>query len=408
MLHRVDEARALLIKCINEEVLTAEEQLQLKDWLSKSEKHPRELEVLLDDNAFANLFLDFAEKMKQQKKQPLRSKPAIIRRFTWRRRIYRASAAAAAILLISIGSYYFIGRSSTGADKQLVLKNVKPNAVLPVSNKAILILADNRRIVLSNTGNESIAIQGSSIVRSADGGLEYKDAGPSTSSLVRATNIVITPRGGSYRIILPDGTLAVLNADSYCKYATTYDGSPREVEMKGEVFFHVAKHIGADNRPVPFSVKLENGTTVHVLGTQFNVNNYYAASKTTTTLLEGKISLTVPQNDHTLLTKELTPGQRAVVRGSAISVQKTDAEASIYWMKNRFYFEESTLSEVMAEISRNYDVDVVYETPIPEGSPINGSIYKNVPLDQLLENLPLITGTHLTFKLRDRSIVVTH
>lgn len=406
MLKRVAEARALLIKCINEEELTAEEQLQLDNWLSKSEEHPQELKLLLDDNAFAALFIDFADKMKHQKKRPLRSKPAVIRQFTWRRRLYRGTAAAAAILLISIGSYYFIGRSSTDGGKQIATKKVKSDSILLV-NKATLILADNSRIELSNTVNDSIATQGSSIIRSVDGGLEYKHAGPSTSSLVRATNIVITPRGGSYRIALPDGTLAVLNADSYCKYATTYYGTPRQVEIKGEVYFSVAKHTGADNRPVPFSVKLENGTTIHVLGTQFNVNNYQP-EKTTTTLLEGKVSITVPQNDNSLLTKELKPGQRAVVRGAAVAIQDTDAEASIYWMKNRFYFEQATLREVMAEISRNYDVDVVYETTIPEGSPINGSMYKNVALHQLLENLPLITGTNLKFTLRDRSIIISN
>ncbi len=93
-------------------------------------------------------------------------------------------------------------------------------------------------------------------------------------------NTMSTPRGRQFQLILPDGTKVWLNASSSITYPTAFTGNERNVRIKGEVYFEVAK----DKRR-QFLVEV-NGTTVAVLGTHFNINSYTDELSIKTTLIE--------------------------------------------------------------------------------------------------------------------------
>jgi ferric-dicitrate binding protein FerR (iron transport regulator) len=54
-------------------------------------------------------------------------------------------------------------------------------------------------------------------------------------------NTLTTPRGGQYRLVLPDGTAVWLNAASSIQYPVAFTGKERKVTVSGEVYFEVAK-----------------------------------------------------------------------------------------------------------------------------------------------------------------------
>lgn len=55
-------------------------------------------------------------------------------------------------------------------------------------------------------------------------------------------NHLVIPKGNAYELELADGTHVWLNAESELSYPTRFAGEMREVRLKGEAFFDVAKN----------------------------------------------------------------------------------------------------------------------------------------------------------------------
>src|SRR5690606_37103896 len=89
-----------------------------------------------------------------------------------------------------------------------------------------------------------------------------------------------TPKGGTYQVTLPDGSMVWLNAASTITYPSRFVGNERVVEISGEAFLSVTA-----DKSKPFRVK-SNGQTVEVLGTAFNISAYPDEPETKTTLVE--------------------------------------------------------------------------------------------------------------------------
>src|SRR5690606_19908053 len=132
----------------------------------------------------------------------------------------------------------------------------------PGGDKATLTLADGRTIALDST-QKNIVQAGNMQVTNAGGLLLYEGNGSKEE-----WHTLTTPKGGQYRLILPDGSMVWLNAASSITYPTAFTGSQRTVEITGEAYFEV-KHY--ENKKFTVS---SNQTTTEVLGTHFNVNAY--------------------------------------------------------------------------------------------------------------------------------------
>lgn len=276
-------------------------------------------------------------------------------------------AAAAVITFSFLGVWFFSGESWKPATYGIIADN----DIRPGGNRAMLTLGDGRTLTLDEAqsgivvGQEDIVYQdGSSKITMLDEFADGKEA---------MTLTLETPRGGTYNVTLPDGSRVWLNAASTFRYPARFDSRERVVEIEGEAYFEVAKEAGR-----PFRV-VSQGQEIQVLGTEFNVSAYSEDEHIKTTLVNGTVKVTANRK-----TVTLTPGQQATYRPEAgMGIQSVDVAPYTAWKDGRFHFRRTPLAEIMKQISRWYDVEVVYEQGVPQET-FSGKVKRDVSLRGVL------------------------
>jgi transmembrane sensor len=346
------------------------------------------IEALLEDNSYKNLAVENREEVIFQKVlqrgEEARSAGRII---FWRRLV----AAAAVLFIISMGTFYLL-RDNKKTELALETKQTeKPESIEPGGDRAVLTLADGTQIILDTAGNGSLAEEGGIKVIKIDGQLTYSgEANPSEVLY----NTVSTPRGGQYQLVLEDGSRVWLNAASSLRFPSAFSGKERIVELKGEGYFEVAP-----NSKMPFYVRV-NDMTVEVVGTHFNINSYSDEPEIRTTLLEGKVKV---QNGGSNVS--LQPGQQAIMRHDQeklVIIDDVDLEQVVAWKNGKFLFKSTDLDNVMRQLSRWYDVDIIYEKKINET--ISGGLPRSQDINQLLKIMES-TGK-VAFEIKGKQIIV--
>ena len=138
---------------------------------------------------------------------------------------------------------------------------------------------------------------------------------------------------------------------------------------------------------------------VQVLGTHFNIMAYSDEPYEATTLLEGKVKVTLGSEN-----RIITPGEQVKITGRSIAVIKDeDVEAVVAWRNGRTFFKDADVPEILRLISRWYDVDVVYQGNISTRH-INGAISRNAPLSELLKILKL---NNIHFQMEGKKMTIT-
>lgn len=308
---------------------------------------------------------------------------------------YRIAAAAIFIIAVSVGVYFYIG------DRRLtpgVSSLTSGNDIPPGGNVAILTLADGTKIKLDEARKGSLTMQGGTEVLKLDSGqLAYKVTAEAKKI---SLNTLETPRGGQFRINLPDGSKVWLNAASSITYPTAFTGNERNVSITGEAYFEVAK-----NADMPFRVKSGRQIT-EVVGTRFNINAYENEETIQTTLVEGlvKISGRSPNgigSSPVILRK----GQEAEIdkSGRIGPVRDTDPEEAIAWKNELFMFSGTGIETIMRRIARWYDVEVVYEGDLRHRT-FTGQVSRYSNVSKVLQMLEFTGAAH--FKLEGRRITV--
>lgn len=302
------------------------------------------------------------------------------------------SAAAAILILLIAGIYYY-----QSSPEPVLVKTEIPrfkNDILPGNNKAILTLDDGSKIDLDDAKTGILASESNiDIKKTGTGQLEYT-AGTQSVKTVKY-NILSTPMGGEYQLVLPDGSKVWLNSGSTLRFPTAFIGSERIVELKGEAYFDIAK-----NPKMPFLVRTNNAMDIKVLGTQFNVMAYDDEKNINTTLIEGSVEVLKGSG-----TTMLKPGQEAILnRGSGnIKVAQADLEQAIAWKNGYFIFYNENIESIMRKVSRWYNVDIVYHGNL-NNKDFVGTISRNKNVSELLKMLELTGAIH--FSIDGRRITV--
>jgi ferric-dicitrate binding protein FerR (iron transport regulator) len=298
-------------------------------------------------------------------------------------------AAAAVLLLIGAGSYFFYFRNKDAGGPGKTAGQMLAGDVAPGRYGAVLTLSDGARIVLDSVGNGHIATQGGSQVLMQNGAIVYEKA-PAAPVVY---NTMTTPRGRQFRVVLPDGSCVWLNAASTLRYPTAFTGDRRTVELSGEAYFEITK----DERK-PFIVTAR-GMRVQVLGTAFNLMAYPDETAVNTTLVTGAVRVVTDKSSLVL-----DPDQQACLPDSGrFTVSKPNLKEVLAWKDGRFRFDGAKITAIMRQIARWYDVDIEYSGEIPSNE-FNGSISRAEYARKILDALERTGNVH--FSLEGRKIIV--
>ncbi|MDB4923995.1 FecR family protein [Mucilaginibacter sp.] len=300
--------------------------------------------------------------------------------------------ATTTIMLLIFQSMYTYYKSANKAEINKVVKSkeIKTN-ITPGSNKAILTLQDGSKIVLNDAKDGTLAQQGNAnVVKLANGQLVYNKTNAEPEKVLY--NTMTTPRGGQYKLTLPDGTEVWLNSASSITYPTAFVGKERNVNITGEAYFEVAK-----NKEKPFRVRSGN-QTIEVLGTHFNVMAYADEDAIKTTLLEGSVKI-VENNEASIL----KPGEQAIVdKNGSVKIGPALVDEALAWKNGYFKFNRVNIKYIMRQLARWYDVDVLYEGNIKNDEFV-GTIGRGENIRQVLHILEL---DNVHFKIEDKKIIV--
>ena len=284
-------------------------------------------------------------------------------------------AAASVIILLGAGTWFWFSKEKK-ADP--IITATIPDAP-PGGEGAILTLADGRQMVLDSISNGVIANQEGSAVTLNNGQLAYRSADGSDGEI--AYNTMTTPRGRQFQLLLSDGTRVWLNAASSIKFPTAFAGNTRTVTISGEAYFEVNKRTAK-----PFIVNIGNKARIEVLGTNFNVNAYENEESIKTTLLTGSVKMVSAGAQTGVILKPAEQGQLENIPGKnkIRVVGDVDLEKVMAWKNGAFNFEGLELKEVLRQLERWYDIDVVYRSS-PSPMKYRGGMDRNVKLSDILE-----------------------
>lgn len=162
---------------------------------------------------------------------------------------------------------------------------------------------------------------------------------------------VIVAKGERLQMMFQDGSRVYINSDSKLRFPKMFALGTRDVYLQGEAYFKVAK-----DKHRPFIVHL-GGPDVHVVGTEFNVQNYPEEREIVVSLDEGRINMVLPHSDNEY---RVMPGEKFIYdkekKSFTISRDK-NAGRERMWKQNILSFKDTPMAEVLKTLERWYNVD---------------------------------------------------
>lgn len=315
------------------------------------------------------------------------AKTAKVRRmYIWR------TAAACAFIAVAVAGWKMWNNKSLPSPGKPVTA-AKGNDVLPGKTTAQLVLGDGTAVQLDEHVQQGLQEKDGTRIGRSKGQLTYDAAANTAEETIY--NTLTTPRGGEYKVILPDGSQVWMNAGSSLRFPTRFSGTERTVYLNGEAYFDIAPKAAQ-----PFFVETKNGMKVAVLGTGFNIMAYEDESAVNTTLVSGKVKVISADGKNVTL----APAQTASLsRGNGqLNVAAADISKVTAWKEGMFEFDDDDISTVMRQLARWYDVEVKFSGPVPDKH-YTGSIRRQSTLSQALR---ILKTAGIGFKIEGRQIVV--
>lgn len=209
--------------------------------------------------------------------------------------------------------------------------------------------------------------------------------------------LIATSTGIVRRVVLPDSSVAWLNAASHIRVPSAFHGSSREVFLdEGEAFFEVQK-----NPAKPFIVHTA-GLDVRVLGTSFNVRAYQAAPEIKVTVSTGRVAV---NRQHQSLAV-LTPNQQLRYDHQTKTWSQRDVDAGLEraWQDGDSYLEQASFEELALIFRNTYGLNLKAGNPAIARYQFTLRMHRNVPIDQMLK---LINSIHNTnYKKEGNDIIL--
>lgn len=307
-----------------------------------------------------------------------------------RKRWKIAGYAASILLVLATGMTVWFYPYSPKEQMTVFIPHLTPGSM-----KASLVLGNGKEIAL----NSSIRLtekDGTIIENDTSGELTYQSR--KGNDTIMQYNTLRVPRGGEYRLILPDGSKVWVNSESELVFPTQFSSDKREVFLTGEAYFEIAR-----NREQPFYVHSYQ-MQIHATGTAFNVKAYKNEPDFKVTLIEGGVDIEANQQ----VISSLTPNLQFLMnkeKGS-YEVLAVDPRTATDWKNGIFFFDEEPLSSIIRRLSRWYQIDIQCNKPEINQYRFSGEIRKYEEATRVLDVLKLTNEITYTI-LPDRKVVIS-
>lgn len=213
-----------------------------------------------------------------------------------------------------------------------------------------------------------------------------------------AETILSATEGTLHSAILPDGSKIWLRSGGQLRYAPFAEGEERRVSLEGEGYFEVA-HDPAR----PFKVSLQNGGSVEVLGTAFDIRQ--ADGQTTVVVRSGKVRFSpLPHVEKSI---ELTAKQKATFQQEQSKVTLTELASlnELSWQTGGLEFVGTPLQVAIQDIEKHHGIKVRLANPQLKDCPYTAPLSKQ-PAEKMLTTLALAFRCRLS-KADDGTFVLS-
>jgi ferric-dicitrate binding protein FerR (iron transport regulator) len=296
----------------------------------------------------------------------------------------RIAAAASIILAITAGGYLFLNKPS--APGQSVA--AKSEDLLPANNGVVLTIAGGKQLVLDD--NHPGAVQTADGARANQSAKALKYEQSSAADPVKHT--LTNNSGSKYNLTLSDGTQVALDAASSITYPVAFTGKERKVSVTGQVYLKVTH-----NAASPFRVAVAD-ELIEDIGTAFNISAYADEAVRRVTLVEGAVK--VSRKTQAVL---LQPGEEVVATDEMMDRRPADLEKTLGWLRGKQIFNREPLENIMNQISRIYDVRLIWVDPEAKKMKFGGSFDRTRKLSTVLNFLRKV-GPDIDFLVEGKTV----
>jgi transmembrane sensor len=230
------------------------------------------------------------------------------------------------------------------------------------------------------------------------------------------THQIEIPYGVLGKQVLPDGSEVWMNSGSHIRYSDDGKQNTRDVYLEGEAYFKV-KHDATH----PFIVHAGN-ISVKALGTEFNVQAYPDEKTIRTTLVNGKVQITmaekpdqniilVPNEKLTVTSNEQASplqNQKKIKQFSYEVEQITKASSAtktleLAWMQDELSFQNESFAEVAKKMERRYNVHIIFNNTSLQDENLTGT-FKNESVEKALRIIQMTTT--FRYQMRNDSVFI--
>lgn len=363
------QIRILLIKEIFG-TLTPEEQEKLDQILAASEE-ARALRIEVKNNTITAPRKDYYTRDMEADFQEVLRRHRVIKVRRVRNRLLTGFAAIC--LLASI--YWAWPR---------LPEAMPPRSIMPPRSHAMMLeFANGETISMQENGMQSYKI-GSTTVYKDSRFLRFQ---PSEADAYGWNALTIPPRK-EQRLLLSDGTEVYLNSASRLRFPFRFQaGGAREVYLDGEAYFIVKEDAAR-----PFIVHAGQADIQTTAGA-FNANAY-TATDVLASIVSGEATVSAGTQR-----SSLRPGEQSrVATEQPITTTAYDPRYTTAWIHGEMYFNEMTVKDFGELTSRWFNTTLYIDSPEAREKRVSGKMFRNQPLDDLIEQVNQLQTTELYWK----------
>ena len=191
-------------------------------------------------------------------------------------------------------------------------------------------------------------------------------------------------------VLLPDGSLVILNKHSELTYPEKFRKGNRQVTLTGEGFFEVTH-----NPAKPFHVTVDDRANVEVLGTSFNIYAPANDKSVSVQVVDGKVAFYANGNRES--GKILEKDDQALMQNGVIELNTRKNKNFLSWKTGIIHFDQVTIVKVVDLLKDHYNREIVLDQSVDTQLTFT-SLIDNQNLESVLEELSLVLGISYSYQ----------